>query len=120
MEEAVAPAWVPLHETPDLREANAVCTSILAMEFDARLIDRATGEPIEDPEAEVVGPFAVQVRTEDAEALADVLPEILHEQRDFDASLEARDHSAEQWRRRAMLTLAIIVALLAVLGLLRL
>lgn len=120
MAESAPSSWVLLHETTDGREANAVCMSILAMEFDARVIDLASGEPVEDPEAAPAGPFGVQVPEADAEPLREVLGEIVAEQREFDHALAARDHSAAAWRRRAMLFMAMLVAVLALLGLLRL
>ena len=94
-------------------------TTIAAMEFEARIISLVTGHPVETEE-HPRAPFAVQTTSDDWDDLAEVLPELLHEQASFDRWLTKRDAGVGR-AQRALLTLMILVMLaLAVLGLLEL
>lgn len=77
-------SWRELCRFDDLPLARAVATSLEAMEFDV-LLRAADGPPEGDP-APPHGrpPYVVQVVASDWGDLADVLQEIIAEQREFD------------------------------------
>mgnify|MGYP006291073619 CR=1 FL=1 len=94
-----------------------VRTSIAAMEFDVRLLDGAGAEIVQFEDRSVhAPPYAVEVPADDAADLADVLPELINEQRDFDHSLEQRDALIGRMQRWLLLALITLVAVLATLG----
>jgi len=98
--------WCELCRFDDLVLARAVATSIASMEFDVRLCD--SGRP----------PFIVQVENVDAGSLADVLDEIIDEQREFDHMLADRSRAVRPFRIMTVVTLtgaaeiALILALM--------
>ncbi len=105
--------WHELYRCEDLLGARAVATSIAAMEFDARLCacgDHRTEQPL----------FVIEVRLADWADLADVLPEIIDEQQEFDRRLEQRCCQPDRQRMLAIVTLTSIVEILAIFGLIKL
>ena len=103
-------AWRELYRSQDLLEARAVATSIAAMEFEACLCT-------EDDER--LG-YVIRVRLDDWPDLADVLPEILHEQQEFDRRLEQRKAVPDRRRIVLIVTLTGIVEVLAILRIIEL
>lgn len=87
-------SWCELCRFDDLLQARAVTTSIAAMEFDVRLC--AVGSPARsDPDTHPGRPpFIVQVDITDVRDLAEVLDEIIEEQREFDRMLTQRSRVA--------------------------
>ncbi len=98
-------AWRELYWSKDLMEARAVATSIAAMEFDACLCAEDDERP----------GYVIRVRLADWPDLADVLPEILHEQQEFDRWLENRRAEPNRQRVVLIVTLTSIVEVLAIL-----
>ena len=114
------PHWVELHRYEGLGEARTIVTCIAAMEFEVQLRDLATGRPVEPEDEGAGGPYVIDARPADREDLADVLGEIVDEQREFDEFID-RWHTTTNRRMRIFLVVMIIlVALLAVFGLLEL
>ncbi len=103
-------AWRELYRSQDLLEARAVATSIAAMEFDACLCT-------EDDER---AGYVIRVRLADWPDLADVLPEILDEQQEFDRRLQRRQAEPDRQRIVLIVTLTGIVEILAILGVIEL
>lgn len=101
-------SWRELHRCEDLLEARAVATSIAAMEFEARLYEDGGAY------------YIIEVRGADWADLADVLPEIIDEQREFDRRLEQCRASRVRPRMIVIVSLTSLVELLAVLRLIEL
>jgi hypothetical protein len=95
--------WRELHRSNDPLAARAVATAIAAMEFDVRTrgVDESDDE---SSDLESAGPFVIEVPSEHWFALADVLGEIIDEQREFDEALVRR---ADARRSRIVLVLGI-------------
>ena len=88
------------------------------MEFEVRLDSargRLTAEVPPPPP-----PYRLFVRHEDWDELTNVLDEVVHEQREFDELLEARHAGGARMRRGFLVLMIIIVAFLAVFGLVKL
>lgn len=110
-------AWCELCRFDDLLLARAVATSIASMEFDVRLCaigstrrcdESGCGRP----------PYVVQVDDRQVQELADVLDEIVEEQREFDRMLADRSRGVRPARIIAAVTLtgaAELILLLAVM-----
>jgi hypothetical protein len=115
--------WAPLCRCGDAKLARTIVTTIAAMEFDVRLRDAASNsviedlEDLEDPDA---GPFLVEVHREDADALGRVLDELVEEQDEFDRFLDQRDRAVMSAQRLFLILVIVIVAILAVFGLIEL
>ena len=118
--------WRPLLRSNDPAEVNVIATTIEAMEFDVRVLDLASGLPVDRP---VGGPgrtqmestgrlFLVEARTRDWADLTSVLDNIREEQFEFDAFFERRDRRAAQLRSVVLRTLIVLVAVLTLVGLL--
>ena len=104
--------WVVLFRDADLARVHMVATSILAMEFDARIVDAATGRAIpDDPDERTTG--AVLVRAGDAAALHEVLDDLVDEQDEFDASVEAR--AERESRLGRLVFFAVLLAAVVIL-----
>ena len=101
-------SWRELRRCEDRLEARAVATSVAAMEFEARLYE--DGGPY----------YIIEVRGADWADLADVLPEIIDEQREFDRRLEQCRASRVRPRMIVIVSLTSLVELLAVLRLIEL
>lgn len=108
--------WRELFRSDDLTLSQSVLVSVLSMEFEARL--RALGpqpkppigeEPAND-HAEPVGtaPFVIEVRDHDWDDLAEVLDQIVDEQRSFDEDVERRQR--ERMLVGAVLLLGVVAA----------
>ena len=83
-------SWCELCRFDDLLQARAVTTSIASMEFEVRLCavgSSARSDPDTHPGR---APFIVQVDISDVRDLAEVLDEIIDEQREFDLLLARR------------------------------
>ena len=109
-----ASAWRELWLSDDLVEACAVSTTILAMEYEARLVDR-DGRGV-GPGSDSSGPFRVYVREADWPQLSEVVEEIVAEQAEFDQYLEGWRSLASRLHRALLLALIVIVAVLAIVG----
>lgn len=99
-------AWCELCRFDDLLLARAVATSIASMEFDVRLCTIDGRRHI------------VQVDDGQARELADVLDEIIDEQREFDRMLADRSRAVRPARVMAVVTLtgaAELILLLAMM-----
>ena len=97
------PHWVELHRYEGLGEARTIVTCIAAMEFEVQLRDLATGRPVEPEDEGAGGPYVIDARPADREEFID------------------RWHTTTNRRMRIFLVVMIIlVALLAVFGLLEL
>ncbi|MHC4948275.1 MAG: hypothetical protein ACYTG1_08435 [Planctomycetota bacterium] len=107
-----ADAWRVLRRFDDPVEAQAVATSIAAMEFEVRLAGR--GRPVRGDDGPQP-PYVVEVRPEDWPDL-----EILHEQSAFDERVRARAGGGARWRHRLLLAVIVVVAVLGVLRLIEL
>ncbi len=101
-------SWRELHRCEDLLEARAVATSIAAMEFEARLYEGGGAY------------YIVEVRGADWADLADVLPEIIDEQQEFDRRLEQSRTGRVHPRMIVIVSLTGLVEILAVLRLIEL
>ncbi len=101
-------SWRELHRCEDLLEARAVATSIAAMEFEARMYEDGGTY------------YVIDVRGADWHDLADVLPEIIDEQREFDRRLEQSRASRVHPRMIVIVSLTSLVEVLAVLRLIEL
>jgi len=107
--------------TDDLSQAMMVTTTIAAMQFDVQLLQRS-GAPMRntDDPAAFRGPFTVSVRPDDWPDLRDVLDEIIREQAEFDSRLAARGHRTLRLSRVILFAAILLVALLAILGVINL
>jgi hypothetical protein len=100
-----------LYRSNDLAEAQAVAVSILAMEFDARLISGAPARLEDgacgphDDDGPGPPPYSIEVRADHWPDLAEVLPEIIDEQREFDRRCELA--CAERERKQAALLIVL-------------
>jgi hypothetical protein len=110
-------SWRELCRFNDPLLARAVATSIAAMEFDVRL--RATDGPGSARAASRDGrhPYAVQVIASEWGELADVLDEIIDEQREFDRMLAQRRVAGRHSRIVTTITLAGAADLVLLLAL---
>ena len=108
------PAWCELWRTDDLLEARAVSTTNLAMEYEARLIDR-DGNDLEAL-SEENAPYRVQVRESDWPELSEVVEEIVAEQAEFDTYMQGWRSFVHRLHRAFLLVLIAIVILLAIFG----
>lgn len=111
-------SWCELCRFDDLLQARAVTTSIASMEFEVRLC-AAGSSARTDPETHPGRPpFIVQVNLSDVRDLADVLDEIIDEQREFDRMLDQRSGATRSARLMTIITLtgaaeaALLLALL--------
>ena len=98
-------SWCELCRFDDLVLARAVATSIASMEYNVRLweIDRP--------------PYIVQVDNVDVRSLADVLDEIIDEQREFDRMLADRSRAVRPFRIVTVVTLTGAAELALILAL---
>jgi len=111
--------WRELCRFDDLLSARAVATSIAAMEFDVRLC--AADAPAEPPPEHAHDhpgrpPFVVEVRSRHWHDLADVIDEIIAEQREFDLALESRRGAGRPARLVAVIALTGTVDLVILLS----
>ncbi len=111
-------SWCELCRFDDLFQARAVTTSIAAMEFEVRLCafgSSARSDPDTHPGHP---PFIVQVDVSHVCDLAEVLDEIIEEQREFDRMLAQRSGTTRSARLMTVITLtgaaeaAVLLALL--------
>jgi hypothetical protein len=112
--------WETIAHTHSAQQAVMLATSIAAMEFDVHMRDAVTGERIEAFDDLADGSFRIEVREQDAHDLRDLLDEIIDEQNAFDAKLDRREQFEARIRRIVLLIITIIVAILAVGGLIEL
>ncbi len=97
--------WCELCRFDDLVLARAVATSIASMEFDVRLCAiGCTTRPDDEPDHDRP-PYVVQVDHVDFRELADVLDEIIDEQREFDRMLADRSRAVRPIRIMTVVTL---------------
>ena len=85
--------WCELCRFDDLVLARAVATSIASMEFDVRVCAIGCTTPPDDEPNHGRAPYIVQVDNVDVRDLADVLDEIIDEQREFDRMLADRSRA---------------------------
>ena len=112
--------WRDLYWCEGLARARAIATSIAAMEYDVRLRNAATALPVMDDEEDWGGGYVIQARTEDWSDLADVLDQIIDEQQEFDAFIDAW-HGRTGHLHRIFLGVVIgLVIVLAILGIIEL
>ena len=111
-------SWRELCRFDELPLARAVATSLEAMEFDVLL--RAADSPPEGDQAPPYGrpPYVVQVVASEWGDLADVLEEIIAEQREFDRMVNRHRAASRQSRIVTVIVLAGAAELLLVLALL--
>ena len=110
--------WRELCRIEDPVLARAVATSIAAMEFDVRLAAAGGMEGVADDETgSGRPPYVVEVDRAEWQELADVLDEIIQEQRDFDRLLAERCHVGRHARLVTVITLAGAADVLLLLGL---
>jgi hypothetical protein len=83
--------WRELYRCDDLLQARAVATSVAAMEFEVRLtgLDSDHDQP-DEADSDFPGPYLIEVPDQHWPVLADVLDEIIDEQREFDEALQIR------------------------------
>ena len=111
--------WVPLRRFQDVEEAGLTATSLLAMGFECRLVTDA-GDILETlperdgPVEQPAHPITVQVHANDAADLHAVLDELLTEQHDFTAEVDARRRARELWERKVLLL--VLTAVVATMG----
>ena len=108
------PQWRTLSTYERLDEAQAVTTSIAAMEFDVRLIDAVRGVDVAPDDADSFGPYHVDVRPADWAELVDVLDQIEDEQVAFDTVVEERRRKANWLMRWFFAVIALALATLVV------
>ncbi len=109
--------WCELCRFDDLVLARAVATSIASMEFDVRLCPiGCTTRPDDEPN-HGRPPYVVQVDNADVRDLADVLDEIIDEQREFDRRLNDRGRSVRPMRIMTVITLTGAAELALILAL---
>ncbi len=110
--------WCELCRFDDLLQARAVTTSIASMEFEVRLCavgSSARSDPDTHPGR---APFIVQVDISHVRDLAEVLDEIIDEQREFDRMLSGRSRITRTAPLMTVITLtgaAEVAVLLALL-----
>jgi hypothetical protein len=112
-------SWRELCRFDDLPLAQAVATSIEAMEFEVVL--RSYDGPLRADAAVATGrpPYVVQVVASEWGDLASVLEEIISEQQEFDRLLFQRRVAGRHHRIVAVITLAATADLLLLLALLK-
>ena len=108
--------WRELVRGEDLGQVAAIATSIESMEYEARVVDVGHSSVTSSSE----GPFIVQVRAHEWGELTEVLDQIIDEQATFDERLDARDTRVIHARRVFLMVMIVIVAVLALLGILEL
>ena len=109
--------WCELCRFDDLALARAVATSIASMEFDVRLCAiGCTTRPVDEPD-HGCPPYIVQVDDVDVRDLADVLDEIIDEQREFDRMLAGRSRAVRPIRIMTVVTLTGAAELALILAL---
>ncbi len=101
-------SWREVHRWKDLLEARAVATCIAAMDFEARSYEGGGSC------------YIIEVRGTDWADLADVPPEIIDEQEEFDRRLEQSRTDRVHPRMIVIVSLTSLVELLAVLRLIEL
>jgi hypothetical protein len=117
----IAPTdWRELARFNDLHQARAIATSVASMEFESRLIDARGNDICVEYELTYDGPFAVQVPAGHWAELRDVIDELIAEQMEFDVRLAAF-HDRRCHRQQVLLAFMVaLVAVLAMLGVIRL
>jgi hypothetical protein len=111
--------WRAIYRSSDPDRVRKLITSLAAMEFDVRCSNGA-GSPLQSQDEQFgPPPYVVEVPQEHWPELAEVVDEIISEQDEFDAMLDAREHMSHR-KRRMLILLIIIVAALATLGLIEL
>lgn len=107
--------WAVLFRDADLDRVHVVATSILAMEYEAHVVDASTGAAIAEGRDESDGRTVgeVLVHRAELEELRDVLVEILEEQDEFDAVLEGRGDDESRVMTLIVVAVVAIVALSA-------
>jgi len=111
-------SWCELCRFDDLLQARAVTTSIASMEFEVRLCAVGSSARTDPDSHPGRPPFIVQVNLSDVRDLADVLDEIIEEQREFDRMLTRRSGATRSARLMTVITLtgaaeaALLLALL--------
>jgi hypothetical protein len=116
----VAEAWRDLCRFDDGPLARAVATSIASMEFEVRLDEEQLSPPAlagHDRRQEATRRFVVRVRQRHWLDLADVLDEIIGEQREFDRQLAERHAAGRHVRVVAVIGLAGAADLILLLAL---
>lgn len=134
-------SWRELTRLDDPHLARTVAVSIAAMEFPVRSILVANDEVIDwaalasDSEADSdvhghdqpglgalddAGMIAIEVHPDDWPDLADILPDLIAEQAQFDEYCERRHRLAGRAQRTFLIVLIAIVAVLATIGAIRL
>lgn len=111
--------WRAIYRSSDPDRVRKLITSLGAMEFDVRCTNSSGNALQSDDEQFGSPPYVVEVSEADWPELAGLVDEIINEQDEFDAMLDARDHLSHR-KRRLLLLLIIIVAALATLGLIEL
>lgn len=112
-------SWRELLRCDHLAQAHVLATTIESMEFDVRLRHVATGRRVQldaGPPEPAPGPYLLEVRAEEWSDLVDVVDQIVEEQGDFDDALVHRDGLMRRYQRGFILALVVIVAVLALLG----
>lgn len=111
--------WRILYRTEDPDTVRKLVTSIAAMEFDVRC-SNTDGDIVQSADEQFGSPpYVVEVPESVWPELHELVHEIISEQDEFDAMLDAREHISQR-RRRMLILLIIIVGALATLGLLEL
>jgi hypothetical protein len=112
--------WRDLHWCEDLIQARRIATAIAAMEFDVRVRNAATALPVQDNEEDWGGGYVVQARAADRPDLAGVLDQIIDEQQEFDAKLEAWHGRMGRLHRIFLGVVVGLIIVLAILGVIEL
>jgi hypothetical protein len=110
--------WRELCRFDDLPLARAVATSIEAMEFDVVLRPDESPPGVVEASPEPGPPYVVQVVASEWGQLAEVLEEIIAEQRDFDRMIARRQVAGRHSRIVTVIILAGAADLLLMLALL--
>ena len=97
--------WCELCRFDDLLLARAVATSIASMEFDVRLCAFGSTSRSDDESPPGRPPYVVQVDNVNVRELAEVLDEIIEEQREFDRMLADRGRNVRPVRIVTVITL---------------
>ncbi len=111
-------AWRELYRCESLKQARTIITSISAMEFEVRLRNELTGRLVEAEDKDGKGQYLIEARSADLQDLAEVLDQIVDEQREFDAFLEGWHSLASRSQLLFFALAGIIILLLAVLAVL--
>ncbi|MDY7109180.1 MAG: hypothetical protein SYC29_11150 [Planctomycetota bacterium] len=113
-------AWRDLHWCEDLVQARTIATAIAAMEYEVRVRNVATARPVGEDEEDWGGGYVVETRAADWPDLAGVLEEIIDEQREFDAALEAWHGRMGRLHRIFLGVVVGLIIALAILGIIEL